>query len=145
VDTARALKIKTLKDADKLNYEQAIKRYATVWKGLRQLLAVYGLSLDDIMDSVKVKTLKQEGDTATVEVDYTILGKPMTSTIDMRRQGKRWYMRDFLRYWREHQGAPAPAASAAAAASAASAVGPAPSLTAPPSSSAPLPARAATR
>jgi hypothetical protein len=145
VDTARALKIKTLEEANKLSYKEAMQRYATAWKGLRQLLAVYGLSLDDIMDSAKVKTVRKDGDTATVQVDYTILDKPMTSTIAMRRQGKRWYMRDFVRYWHHHQGAQALATRAAPAARAASTGAPASPMTAAPSSSAPMPARATTR
>lgn len=131
VDTVRGLKLKTLDQAYKLSYEDAMQRYGTAWGGIKQLLGVYGLSLDTILDSTKLKTLEQKGDTAKVEVDYTILGKPMTSTVDMVRKGKRWYARDFLQHWHEQQARLARAGSAATAGSAA------------PATSAPVPAASA--
>ncbi len=119
VDTARALKLKTLDQAYRLSYEEAMQRYGTAWNGIKQLLDVYGLSLDTILDSATLKTLEQTGDTARVEVDFTILGKPLTSTIDMVRKDKRWYAADFLEHWHEEQARLARAGSAAGAASAA--------------------------
>ncbi|HEX7341961.1 MAG TPA: hypothetical protein VF269_06770 [Rhodanobacteraceae bacterium] len=126
VDTARALKLKTLDQVYGLNYDQAMQRYATAWQGFEQLANVYGLSINDMLDSVKTKTLSQVGNTARVQVDYTVLGKPMTSTLNMVREGKRWYMSDFLKHWRDEHARPAPAASVAHAASAAA---PAPAQT----------------
>ncbi|HET8553666.1 MAG TPA: hypothetical protein VFL78_02480 [Rhodanobacteraceae bacterium] len=124
VDTARALDLKSLDQAYSLTYEQAMQRYATAWKGAEQLLEMYGLSVNTILDSAKVKTLEQKGDTATVEVDYTILGKPMTSNLEMVRKDKRWYLDDVVKSWQKrqaklaHAGSAAPAASVAPAASA---------------------------
>lgn len=117
VDTARAIDLKTLDQAYSLTYDQAVQRYATAWKGAKQLLDVYGLSVDTILDSAKVKTLEQNGDTAKVEVDYTILGKPMTSDLDMVRKGKRWYLSDVIKHWQKRQARMAHAGSAAVAAS----------------------------
>ncbi len=117
VDTARALKLKTLDQAYQLDFEQAMQRYGTAWMGLKELLSVYGLSVDSVLDSMKVKPLKQNGDSATVQVDYTILGKPMTSTLEMVRKGKRWYPRDFLKHWRKSRARLARGASTARAAS----------------------------
>ncbi len=118
VDTARALDIKTLDQVYKLSYDQSMQRYTTGWKGLKQLLDIYGLSLDAILDSAKVKTVSQNGDNATVEVNYTILDKPMTTNIDMVRKGKRWYASNFLKHWKEEQAKLAHAHSTASAASA---------------------------
>ncbi|HET7664192.1 MAG TPA: hypothetical protein VFK31_11185 [Rhodanobacteraceae bacterium] len=117
VDTARALDLKSLDQAYSLTYEQAMQRYATAWKGAEQLLEVYGLSVNTILDSAKVKTLEQKGDTATVEVDYTILGKPMTSNLDMVRKDKRWYLSDVIKSWQKRQARLAHAGSAASTAS----------------------------
>ncbi|HET6586245.1 MAG TPA: hypothetical protein VFG67_00565 [Oleiagrimonas sp.] len=121
VDSARALDLKSLDQAYSLTYEQAMQRYATAWKGAEQLLEVYGLSVDTILDSAKIKTLEQKGDTAKVEVDYTILGKPMTSNLEMVRKDKRWYLKDVIESWHKRQAKLAHAGSAAAAGSVAAA------------------------
>ncbi len=131
VDTARGLKLKTLDQAYQLDYPQAMQRYDTAWKGFRQLLAVYGLSMDAVLDSVQVKTLSQKGDTARVEVDYSILDKPMSSTLDMVRQGKRWYIADVIRHWREEQAKLAGGGSVAHASSVPTGAAPAATASAP--------------
>ena len=119
VDTARALDVKTLEEASNLDYEQSMQRYATAWKGGKDVLAVYGLSVDRMLDSAKVETLTQKGDSATVQVQFTILGKPFTTSVDMVREGKRWYPRHFLEHWHSARAALAFGASAAPATSAA--------------------------
>ncbi|HET7267271.1 MAG TPA: hypothetical protein VFJ15_04120 [Oleiagrimonas sp.] len=137
VDTARALDIKTLKQASQLDYEQSMQRYATAWKGFKDLLAVYGLSVDRMLDSATAKTLKQNDDHAVVQVDFSILGKPFTTTVDMVRKGKRWYPRHVLEHWHSaraalaHAGSTAPASSVAAPATV-----PAPSASAAPATDA---------
>lgn len=136
VDTARALDVKTLEEASELDYEQSMQRYATAWKGGKALLAVYGLSVNRMLDSAEVKTLTQKDDSATVQVEFTILDKPFTTSVDMVRKGKRWYPRHFLEHWRSaraklaYAGSAAPATSAAAPASV-----PAPAATAAPAAS----------
>lgn len=136
VDTARALDVKTLEEASNLDYEQSMQRYATAWKGGKDLLAVYGLSVDRMLDSAKVETLTQKGDSATVQVEFTILGKPFTTSVDMMRKGKRWYPRHFLEHWHSARAALAYAGSAAPATSvAAPASVPAPAASAAPATS----------
>ncbi|HEX7338492.1 MAG TPA: hypothetical protein VF271_01010 [Rhodanobacteraceae bacterium] len=123
VDTARALKLKTLDDAYDLDYPEAMVRYGTAWKGFKQLTAVYGLSVDTILDSIKAKTLSVQGDTAKVELSYEVLGKPMTSDVTMQREGKRWYLKRALDKWHQEQARLAAAASTAQATSVAPAAG----------------------
>src|SRR5699024_6810383 len=119
VDTARALDIPTLEDAYALDYDGAMARYATAWKGLRQLLDIYGLSLDDTLDSAKVSVLDQQADEATVEITWTVFDQPMQSTVEMVRKGKRWYAANALDWWHKQQqklarsGSAAPASSSA--------------------------------
>ncbi len=131
VDTARALNIQTLDDAYALDYDEAMQRYATAWKGVRELLDVYGLSLDQALDSARVKVLEQGKDKATVEVEITVLEQPLASTFEMVRKGKRWYFVDALDWWHREQARLATAASAAAASSSASAGSSAPAASAP--------------
>lgn len=111
VDSARALDLKSLDAAYQLDYTQAMQRYGTAWKGVKNLLAVYGLSVDAVLDSAKVTVLEQAGDKARVQVDYQILGKPLTTTVDMVRVGKRWYAAKVLDGWHKKQAELAAAAS----------------------------------
>lgn len=102
VDSARKLDLKTLDQAYALDYPAAMQRYATAWDGFKQVLAVYGLALDDSLDSVKAETLETKGDTARVKVSYTVLDKPMSTEIAMIREDGRWYDADLLKNWRKH-------------------------------------------
>lgn len=117
VDTARALQLKTLDDAYALDYTDAMARYGTAWEGFKKLTAVYGLSIDALIDSIKVKTLSEKGDTAKVELTYSLFDKPMTSDVAMQREGKRWYLKSALDRWHKEQAQLAAAASVAAATS----------------------------
>ncbi len=148
VDTARALDIRTLDDVYALDYDGAMDRYATAWEGARKLLDIYGLSLDQVLDSAKVDVLDQQADKATVKVTWNVLDQPMQGTLEMVRKGKRWYAVDALTWWHGQQqklaaaassaatpGSTAPAGSVAAPGSAAVA-GSAPAASAAPASSA---------
>jgi hypothetical protein len=115
VDTARKLDLQTLDQARALDYPAAMQRYATAWLGAKQLLAIYGLALDQAFDSVKTELTESKGDTATVKLSYTLLDKPMTTDIHMIRENGRWYDADLLDHWRKRQTQPvAPAAAGTA-------------------------------
>jgi hypothetical protein len=122
VDTARKLDLKTLDEARALDYPAAMQRYTTAWLGAKQLLAIYGLALDQAFDSVKTELVESKGDTATVKLGYTLLDKPMSTDIRMVRENGRWYDADLLDHWRKShaKAVPAPAASAAPATTVAS-------------------------
>jgi hypothetical protein len=131
VKTARQLDLKTLDQASALDYTAAMKRYGEAWNGLKAVLDVYGLSIDDTLASVSAKTVQSDGNTARVAVHYTVLGKPMKTEVMMIRQDGHWYNRDILANWRRaHAQALKPAvaattstAKAAVPATAASAAG----------------------
>jgi hypothetical protein len=118
-DTARKLDIKTLDQAVKMNYDQAMKRYTTGWNGIKRILGIYGLSVDKTLDSATAKTLSSDAHTAKVRVDYTLLGKPQQLTVDLIKIDGRWYDKDLLDHWRkalEQDSQPGTAASAPASA-----------------------------
>ena len=110
--TARKLDLKTLDQAVGMNYDQAMQKYTVVWNGLKQAFDVYGLSLDKTLDSATAKTLDSDAHTATVRVDYTLLGQPQHVTVDLVKIDNRWYDKDLLDHWRQATGEdrPAPAA-----------------------------------
>lgn len=120
-DTARRLNLHTLDQVDALDYAQANADYGLLWNGFKRMLAVYGLSLDDVLDSAQVKVLSNDGHVAVVRLSFDLLGKPISSESTLIQQDGRWYDRDTLLDWRKRAAAlaakPAAAASAAATAS----------------------------
>jgi hypothetical protein len=120
-DTARKLSPSTLDRWQALDFDTSMTRCATAWDGLKRLLAVYGLSLDESFDSVSIQTLEANDSSAHLRIDYTLLGKPLTTEATMVRLDGRWYDADLLagaraRHARLTPPAPAPVALPASAA-----------------------------
>ena len=133
-DTARQLNLHTLDQVEALDYAQANADYTLLWGGLKRLLAVYGLSLDDVLDSAQVKVLSNDGHVAVVRLRFDLLGKPISSDSTLILQDGRWYDRDTLLDWRKR--AAALAARPAAATSTATPTPP-PAIVAPATTRAP--------
>lgn len=118
VTTARQLDLKTPEQLKAMDFDTAMKKYSAGFVGVKQALAIYGLSVDDLLDSVKVTTLDSRNGHARVRIDYTLLGKPLSTESELVQQDGRWYSADVLQNVREaHQNLiapPAPAASAPA-------------------------------
>lgn len=135
-DTTRRLNLHTLDQVDALDYAQANADYGLLWDGFKRMLAVYGLSLDDVLDSAQAKVLSNDGHVAVVRLSFDLLGKPISSESTMIRQNGRWYDRDTLLDWRKR----AAALAASKPAAAASAASPVPAAGATPAAAARAPA-----
>jgi hypothetical protein len=88
--TARGLELKTTEDVQKLSFDRALERGGLIVAGAKDLLEVYGFSVDGVLSSIKARTVTQTGDKATVEVSYTLLGVQRTQQSEMVRVGGRW-------------------------------------------------------
>ncbi len=104
VTTARKLDLKSPEQLHALDFDSAMKKYSTAYDGIRQLLAIYGLSVDDTLDSVKLIPLENKHGRAVVKIDYTLLGKPLSTESTLVQQNGRWYSEAMLKQVREaHQ------------------------------------------
>jgi hypothetical protein len=99
--TARKLELKSLEDVQKLSFDAALARGNHLLAGTKDLLDVYGFSVDGVLTSIQARTLTQSGDKATVEVRYTLMGIERTQQTEMVRVGGRWVVQ-------REDGAPAP-------------------------------------
>jgi hypothetical protein len=138
VTTARQLNLKNPDQLQNMDFDTAMKDYAITYGGLKQLLVIYGLSVDDTLNSVKVTSVSTDHDHANVKIDYTLLGKPLSSDSQLVLVDGRWYSQDLINSEHaQHEQLlhPAPASTAPAPASSS----PAPSSSAP----APTPAQGA--
>ncbi len=117
VATARQLDLKSPEQLRTLDFDAAMAKYATGYTGLKQLLALYGLSVDAALDSAKLSTLSSKDGRAVVKVDYTLLGKPLAAESTLVQQDGRWYSEALIRNVREaHERLQQPAVAGSAVA-----------------------------
>lgn len=96
VATARELNLQTLDQLQALEFEQAMQKGGIALRGMFDVLALYGLKIDESLASVDAEVLTQEGDAARVKVAYQVFGKPLTVETEMVRLEDRWYGKDAL-------------------------------------------------
>ena len=96
VATARSLQLKTIEEVRAMDFDIAMTKGQTAFLGVKKIFALYGLSIDDSLDSVKPTLISSTDDTAKVKIDFTLLGKSMTTESDMVRQDGRWYSKDTI-------------------------------------------------
>jgi len=101
--TARDLNLKTLDEARALNFDQSMQKARVAMLGFKDALTVYGFSIDQTLDSVKPEVVANDGKTATVKVNYTLLGTPLTATSQMVNVDGRWYGKDTIEKMKEQQ------------------------------------------
>ena len=124
VATARQLDLRNADQLRAMDFDTAMQKYGIGFSGLKNVLAIYGLSIDQTLDSVKITPLENAHGHARVKIDYTLLGKPLSTESTLVQQDGRWYSEDLLQNVRDaHQrletpvmaaSAPAPASSAPA-------------------------------
>lgn len=91
VDTARSLQLATLDQARALDFPAAMAKTSRLWTGAKQVLSLYGLSLDTVLDSVKLTLVSQRDGVAHVRIDYLLGGQPQQAVVKMREVDGRWY------------------------------------------------------
>src|SRR5690348_12066275 len=116
VAAARKLDLKSPDQLRAMDFDAAMAKYATGYAGLKQLLVIYGLSVDDALDSAKLSTLSNKDGRAVVKVDYTLLGKPLSAESTLVQQDGRWYSESLIRSVRDaHERLQQPPAAGSAA------------------------------
>lgn len=95
-DTARKINLKTLDEARALSYEQAMGKAGLAYLGVKDVLALYGFSIDQTLDSIKAETVSSDANTAKVKISYTLLNTPLSAESDMVKVGERWYGKEML-------------------------------------------------
>ncbi len=94
VSTAREIDLPTLEKARALEFEQAVGKAGIAFQGVKEILALYGLSIDAIFDSVSAEEVSQTEDLATVRVKFKLFDKALWHDTAMTRVEGRWYGKD---------------------------------------------------
>ncbi|MCW5578681.1 MAG: hypothetical protein KIS89_08565 [Dokdonella sp.] len=96
VKGARDLNLKTLDEARALSYDEGMAKGRAVFGSFKDALKVYGLSLDDTLDSIKAEVVSNDGKNAKLKLSYTLLGTPLTGEAEMVQVDGRWYGKDTI-------------------------------------------------
>jgi hypothetical protein len=146
--TARQLHVQTLDQWRALDFAATMKNYGIIWNGLENLLQIYGLDVGQSLLDAKVTAVSDDGSHATVKLDMTFAGKPLTGEWPLLKQQGHWYDEALLTAWRKAH--PVSSASVAGPASSGTAATPIPSASAsstatPTSAATPVPSRTTQR
>ena len=91
VSTAREIDLPTMEKARALEFEQAVGKASIAFRGVKEILALYGLSIDAIFDSVRAEEVSQTEELATVRVNFKLFDKALWHDTEMTRVDGRWY------------------------------------------------------
>lgn len=97
VATAREVDLPTLDSQRSLGMVEAMAKGSIALKGLKQIGQLYGLDVDAALDGVQARVVAADGDLATMEVNYTLLGQPVQFEMQLIRRNGRWYRADAVR------------------------------------------------
>jgi len=70
----------------------SLQRLAPFARAAKQVLAGYGLSLDDSIAQLRTGLVSQQGDRATVHVQYPLAGKDIDLQVALERRQGHWYL-----------------------------------------------------
>jgi hypothetical protein len=95
--TARGLDLPTLAQTRALEMIPALEKGGQVLKGLKQIGRIYGIDADASLAGVQARVVGAEGDLATMEVSYPLLGQSIHFDMILIRRDGRWYSADAVR------------------------------------------------
>lgn len=94
--SARALKLNNADEFTALSFDQILDKAGVVVGAVKGVTAVYGLKIDEILDSVKVGAPQTQGDMSKVPVSFTFQGKVHETTATLKQFEGKWYGADAL-------------------------------------------------
>jgi len=95
--TARELDLSTLEQTRRLEMIATLEKAGQGLKGLKQIGRIYGLDADASLAGVHARLVSAEGELATVEVSYPLLGQTVKFELQLIRRDGRWYNADAVR------------------------------------------------
>ncbi|MEM9302323.1 MAG: hypothetical protein AAGE01_09450, partial [Pseudomonadota bacterium] len=96
VGTARSLELSTMDDLQALDFDGVMGKAGMVMGGVKNVLNVYGISIDEMLDSISTEVVSEDGDSATVAVNYSIFGSEQQTEANMTKVDGRWFSADLI-------------------------------------------------
>lgn len=104
---ARATGLESEADFARLGIDAGLQRLSGFLRVLKQVLAGYGLDLDESLGGLRAQPVSQQGDRAQVRMQYRLGGSEIEAVVEVERIGRRWYLSDYLRHAQAAVAAPA--------------------------------------
>lgn len=92
----RSTGITSLDDVHAMSFDQLLDKAGPAFAGVKNALAAYGFSLDQIAQSVSSEVVSETGDVAKLKVTYNLFGSPLNFESEMQKVEGRWYGKDML-------------------------------------------------
>jgi len=90
IKTAKALDMTSLDALQNMSFDQALDKGSLALGGFKNVLDVYGISMDDMVDSMDVSNVQVNGDKATMDVAFEIFGKEISQSMNMIKKNGKW-------------------------------------------------------
>lgn len=90
VSTAKELDMNSLDDVQNMSFEQALEKGSIAFGGVKDILAAYGISMDDMLSSVEINDLDVNGDQANMNVSFELFGQTVTQPMKMVKKDGVW-------------------------------------------------------
>jgi hypothetical protein len=90
VTTAKSLDMQSLDDLQGLSFDDAMDKASLVMAGSKNVLNAYGISLDDLLGSMEVSDVVDNGDNATMKLAYEFLGQEISQDVKMIKRDGKW-------------------------------------------------------
>jgi hypothetical protein len=90
VSTAKELNMNSLDDLKAMSFDDAMGKASVVMGGAKNVFGAYGISLDDLLNSIKVSDVQTAGDSATMKLAYEFLGQSFDSDVKMIKKDGKW-------------------------------------------------------
>jgi hypothetical protein len=92
--TARDLDLPTLQQSRQLEMIPALEKAGRILKAFKEIGRIYGLDADASLAGLQARVVAVDGDVATMEVSYPLLGKTVSFEMQLLRRDGRWYSAD---------------------------------------------------
>lgn len=90
VETAKSLDMNSLDDLQNMSFDQAMGKASMVMGGMKNVMSVYGISIDDMLDSVNVSDVEENGDSANMKIAYDFFGESFNQDVKMKKVNGQW-------------------------------------------------------
>jgi major membrane immunogen (membrane-anchored lipoprotein) len=90
VDTAKSLDMNSLDELQNMSFDDTLDKASLVLGGTKKIFNVYGISIDDVLSSIKVSDVNNSGDSAVMKVAYEFLGESFSQDVNMKKVDGKW-------------------------------------------------------
>ncbi len=90
VATAKELNMTSLDDVENMSFDQALEKGSIALGGVKNILGAYGVSMDDMLNSVEVDNVDVKGDTASMLVTFEMFGESVSQVMNMVKKDGVW-------------------------------------------------------